>query len=142
MQAYVQWINPGINSTVQAFYQNPTIQVITTLSTEAAHAPTLQCMKCTRNMQVTCSTSRQGPASLQSQCSSLSASGKPQQAFCILGSGGQPAHLIAVLALAGTASTALCFTLRRHLCRLPGLSNQRSSRTIMTVGCLGVRPVQ
>eukprot|EP00891_Asterochloris_glomerata_P006195 jgi/Astpho2/6195/Aster-03605 len=26
MQAYVQWINPGINSTVQAFYQNPTIQ--------------------------------------------------------------------------------------------------------------------
>ena len=29
MQAYVQWINPGINSTVQEFYQNPTIQVST-----------------------------------------------------------------------------------------------------------------
>lgn len=61
MQAYVQWINPGINSTVQAFYQNPTIQVITTLRTEAAHAPTLQCMNCTRPMQVTCLHFQAGP---------------------------------------------------------------------------------
>ena len=43
MQAYVQWINPGINSTVQEFYQNPTIQVSTASILRQCLPKPLQC---------------------------------------------------------------------------------------------------